>query len=74
MASRTLSSESSRPPRYKITVSYVRSSNAGKSLLSRGTEADERGFNDFFDEEGTMDQERFERWVAGIVERVMEAR
>lgn len=72
VASSTVPSKPSQPPRYKINVTYVRSSNGGKSLLGRGAGADERGYNEFFDEEGTMDQLKFERWVSGLVERVME--
>ena len=60
-------------PRYRVSVSYVRSSNGGKSLLGRGQASEERPYSDFFDEEGTMDQERFERWVGVMVERVMES-
>ena len=61
-------------PRYRVSVSYVRSSNGGKSLLGRGQASEERPYSDFFDEEGTMDQERFERWLGPLVERVMDGR
>jgi len=74
VASSTVPSKPNQPPRYKIDLTYVRSSNGGKSLLGRGAGADERGYNEFFDEEGTMDQLKFERWVGGLVERVMEER
>ncbi|EJC99176.1 uncharacterized protein FOMMEDRAFT_23087 [Fomitiporia mediterranea MF3/22] len=61
-------------PRYRASVSYVRSSNGGKSLLGRGQAIEDRPYNEFFDEEGTMDQERFERWLGTLVERVMDGR
>ena len=61
-------------PRYHVSVSYVRSSNGGKSLLGRGHGTEERPYSEFFDEEGTMDQERFERWLGELVERVIEGR
>lgn len=74
VASRTIPSEPSIPPRYKVSVSYVRSSNSGKSLLGRGTGTAERGYNEFFDINGKMDQEKFERWFAELIERVMSGR
>ncbi|KAL5481109.1 SPC2 [Sanghuangporus weigelae] len=61
-------------PRYRASVSYVRSSNSGKSLLRRGQATEEHAYTEFFDEEGTMDQEGFERWLGALVERVMEGR
>lgn len=61
-----------QPPKYSITLQYVRSSNSGKSLLAKGTVSGVKGYNEFFDEAGTMDQERFEKWLAGLVEKVME--
>jgi signal peptidase complex subunit 2 len=33
-----------------------------------------RGYNAFFDENGVMDQELFERWVGEMVESGMEGR
>jgi len=62
------------PPAYAITVSYVRSTSGGKSLLGRGRAASERGYNMFFDERGVMDQEAFERWVGQQVGQVMEGK
>lgn len=60
-------------PKYSLRVTYVRSSNGGKSLLGRAQGQDSRPYEDFFDEEGTLDQERFGKWVGGVVERTMEA-
>lgn len=74
VSSRTVPSQPERAPRYSVSVAYVSSSNGGKSLLGRGTGSDEKGYNEFFDEEGTLDQERFDGWVGGLVERVMDAK
>ncbi|KLO14129.1 hypothetical protein SCHPADRAFT_826911 [Schizopora paradoxa] len=60
------------PPKYSVTLQYVRSSNSGKSLLAKSTVNSVKGYNEFFDEAGTMDQERFEKWLAGLVEKVVE--
>ena len=35
---------------------------------------EERPYNEFFDGEGTMDQEVFERWVGDLAERVIDGR
>ncbi|TDL25288.1 hypothetical protein BD410DRAFT_826572 [Rickenella mellea] len=72
VSSRTVPAKREDPPRYSLSVSYVRSANSGKSLLGRGKGTDQRGYNEFFDEEGALDQEVFDRWVAGVVENVME--
>jgi len=61
---------SHQPPKYSITLQYLRSSNSGKSLLAKGTISGVKGYNEFFDEAGTMDQERFEKWLASLVEKV----
>lgn len=59
-------------PKYRASVAYIRSSNGGKSLLGKGKVVEEKPFNEFFDEEGTMDQEAFERWVGNLTERVID--
>ncbi|KAL6306336.1 microsomal signal peptidase 25 kDa subunit-domain-containing protein [Sparassis latifolia] len=74
LTSATKPSTPSTPPAYALTVSYVRSTSGGKSLLGRGRAATERGYNAFFDERGVMDQEAFERWVGQLVGRVMESK
>ena len=33
-----------------------------------------KGYNEFFDDQGTMDQERFERWVGELVEEAMDGK
>lgn len=43
-----------QPPQYSIKVQYLKSSNGGKSLLGKGEVDDVRGYNEFFDGEGTM--------------------
>ncbi|KAF8498855.1 microsomal signal peptidase 25 kDa subunit-domain-containing protein [Gautieria morchelliformis] len=68
--SRTQPSTSTSPPKYELSLAYVRSSNSGKALLHRGKGHDVRGYNYFFDEEGTLDQDVFEEWVRGLVANV----
>jgi len=65
--SRTQPSSPTSPPKYEVSLSYVRSTNGGKSLLHRGKQSDVRGYNAFFDEEGTLDQDVFENWVRALV-------
>ncbi|THH29756.1 hypothetical protein EUX98_g4438 [Antrodiella citrinella] len=62
------------PPAYSLSLSYVRSTSGGKSLLGKGRSSSERGYNTFFDERGALDQEAFERWVGGLVGGVMEGK
>ena len=70
----TPSTPSSPAPSYALTISYVRSAAGGKTLLSKGRAVQTQGFNAFFDEEGVMDQEAFERWVGEGVGDVMEGK
>ncbi|KDQ58473.1 hypothetical protein JAAARDRAFT_34280 [Jaapia argillacea MUCL 33604] len=72
LSSHTTPSKSSKPPSYHLTATYVRSASGGKSLLNRGNASQGRGYTTFFDEKGTMDQERFETWVAELVDKVTE--
>jgi signal peptidase complex subunit 2 len=65
--SRTQPSTPSTPPQYELSLSYVRSSNSGKSLLHRGKGHGVQGYNTFFDEEGTLDQDVFDEWVRDLV-------
>jgi len=58
-------------PSYRLTVSYMRSTNAGKSLLAKGRTNAAQPYSAFFDENGTMDQEAFERWLGELVESTM---
>lgn len=64
----------STPPSYSLSVSYVRSASGGKSLLAKGKTQRVKGYNAFFDEEGVMDQETFEKWVGELVEEAMEGK
>lgn len=64
----------SKPPAYQLALHYVRSTNGGKSLLAKGRTRGVKGYNEFFDEQGTMDQERFERWVGELVEEAMDGK
>jgi len=62
------------PPAYILSISYVRSTNAGKSLLAKGKTKVEESYTLFFNEHGTMDQEAFEKWVGEAVERAMDSK
>ncbi|OCH89328.1 hypothetical protein OBBRIDRAFT_756696 [Obba rivulosa] len=73
VSSKTIPSTPSAPcPSYALSLSYVRSASGGKTLLGKGRAGAERPHNAFFDAQGVMDQEGFERWVGGIVGRVMQ--
>jgi len=63
-----------KPPAYQLSLNYVRSTSSGKSLLGKGKTRGSKGYNAFFDEQGTLDQERFERWVGELVEHAMEGK
>jgi len=65
---------SSPAPSYTLSLSYLRSTSGGKSLLAKGKTRDSRPYNAFFDEAGKMDQEAFELWVGGLVENAMEGK
>ncbi|KAF9528419.1 microsomal signal peptidase 25 kDa subunit-domain-containing protein [Crepidotus variabilis] len=70
----TTSVSPSNSPSYLLTVSYVRSTNGGKSLLAKGRAKAAQTYSAFFDETGTMDQEVFERWVGELVESSMDGK
>jgi len=70
----TKTNSTSTPPAYTLSISYVRSTNAGKSLLAKGKTRVSRGYTAFFDEQGTMDQEAFEKWVGEAVESAMDGK
>ncbi|KAF8221000.1 hypothetical protein L208DRAFT_1415809 [Tricholoma matsutake] len=76
----TLSSSTGRhnklapAPTYQLSLNYVRSTSSGKSLLAKGKTQGAKEYNAFFDEKGTMDQERFEKWVGELVEQAMESK
>lgn len=74
MASATEPVKGSKPPAYELSVTYVRSTNGGKSLLAKGKTRSAREYNAFFDESGTMHQEGFEQWVGELVEQAMEGK
>ncbi|KAI0312852.1 microsomal signal peptidase 25 kDa subunit-domain-containing protein [Amylostereum chailletii] len=73
ISSRTIPSTPQKPPSYALSLSFVRSSNGGKSLLGRSSAAENRSYTAFFDEQGTMDQHAFESWVGEVVGRAMES-
>jgi len=67
------STKSSSPcPSYSLTVSYLRSTSSGKSLLAKGKTTRTRPFNEFFEESGTLDLDVFEGWVGEAVEEIMD--
>ncbi|KAF9443947.1 histone-fold-containing protein [Macrolepiota fuliginosa MF-IS2] len=70
----TKTKSTSTPPAYTLSIAYVRSTNAGKSLLAKGKTKVQRGYTAFFDEQGTMDQEAFEKWVGEAVEGAMDGK
>jgi len=72
LSSRTKPSTPQNPPAYTLSLTYRRSTNAGKSLLNRGQATESRPYTAFFDDEGVLDHDHFERWVGEIVGRVME--
>ncbi|PBK79912.1 hypothetical protein ARMGADRAFT_1021229 [Armillaria gallica] len=74
LASRTEPVKQTKPPSYELTVSYVRSTSNGKSLLAKGKTRSKKEYNAFFDENGVMDQERFEKYVGELVEQAMEGK
>ncbi len=74
LSSKTTPSKPSSPPTYSLSVAYVRSTNAGKSLLARGKMQNAKSYGGFFDETGVMNQEIFEEWVGNLVEQAMEGK
>jgi len=74
LSSATEPAAGSKPPGYELSVTYVRSTSGGKSLLAKGKTRRVKGYNAFFDEKGTMDQEAFERWAGELVEQAMEGK
>ncbi|KAF8208450.1 microsomal signal peptidase 25 kDa subunit-domain-containing protein [Mycena galopus ATCC 62051] len=61
-------------PQYTLRLTYIRSTASNKSLLARGNTQSAAPYSKFFDEEGTMDQDAFERWVGELVEEGMGGR
>jgi len=59
-------------PSYSLNVSYIRSTNAGKSLLAKGRTNATQPYSTFFDENGSMNQEAFEQWLGELVETTMD--
>ncbi|KAF4618834.1 hypothetical protein D9613_010044 [Agrocybe pediades] len=70
----TTSLSPSNSPSYQLAVSYMRSTNAGKSLLAKGRTKASQPFGAFFDDEGIMHQEAFEQWVGQLVEEAMDGK
>jgi signal peptidase complex subunit 2 len=68
------SSPKAIPPVYSISLSYNRSASSGKSLLARGKTGGSRPYVEFFDEKGTLNQEKLEKWIGELVEDAMEGK
>ncbi|KAL0572821.1 oxygen-dependent protoporphyrinogen oxidase [Marasmius crinis-equi] len=63
LSSHTQPVKGSKQPAYEVAVTYVRSSSGGKSLLAKGKTHGVAEYSAFFDAQGIMDQEKFERWI-----------
>ncbi|KAH7886888.1 microsomal signal peptidase 25 kDa subunit-domain-containing protein [Phlebopus sp. FC_14] len=83
LSSRTLpaavSTSSSQPstanaPSYWLNITYLQSTSSGKSLLAKNRAEGSKEYSAFFDENGLMAQEAFERWVGELVEGAMEGK
>ena len=74
LSSRTERATRETPPAYELSITYLRSTSGGKSLLAKGKTRGAAGYNTFFDASGVMDQEKFERWVGELVEEAMEGK
>lgn len=73
-SSTRFSPSASASPSYALSLSYLRSTNGGKSLLAKGKATVKSEYSRFFDEEGVLRAEEFERWVGEGVEAVMEGK
>ncbi|KAG8821772.1 hypothetical protein FRC19_007284 [Serendipita sp. 401] len=58
-------------PSYQLSMSYVRTTNSGKTVIHMGKERVEASYATFFDSEGRMDIAKFESWVSSAMGRVM---
>jgi hypothetical protein len=54
---------------YALSARVMRTASGGKTLLARGASEQDAPYADFFDAQGTMDVERFEAWVATLVDK-----
>ncbi|KAG5640587.1 hypothetical protein DXG03_008002 [Asterophora parasitica] len=74
LSSKTIPVKDSAPPKFSLSLHYVRSTSGGKSLLAKGITRGSKEYNAFFDATGTLNQEQFERWVGELVEQAMEGK
>ncbi|KIY53276.1 hypothetical protein FISHEDRAFT_33537 [Fistulina hepatica ATCC 64428] len=74
LSAETQPSSKTTPPAYVLSVDYVRTTSSGKSLLAKAKTRGTKTYNEFFDVNGVMDQERFEQWVGQLVEEAMEGK
>ncbi|KAJ7070139.1 microsomal signal peptidase 25 kDa subunit-domain-containing protein [Mycena amicta] len=73
ISSRTVpaSSASQNTPQYSLSITYLRSTSANKSLLARNKSSSQTSYTAFFDSDGVLDAAAFEGWVGGAVEESM---
>lgn len=75
MTSTTTKSKSSSstytPPKYSLTISYRRSTNANKSLLRLSSESSVLDVGQVVDEAGGVEDERIKDWIAGVLGKVI---
>jgi signal peptidase complex subunit 2 len=67
VSSKTLPSSTTTPPQYSLELEYLHSANGGKAVLKHGRQLGSRGYNTFFDAQGNMLLEVFDRWVESLV-------
>ncbi|CCA71996.1 hypothetical protein PIIN_05931 [Serendipita indica DSM 11827] len=58
-------------PSYQISMSYLRTTNTGKTVIHMGKERAESSYAAFFDSAGKMDVTKFESWVSSAMAKVM---
>ncbi|KAF7296601.1 Signal peptidase complex component [Mycena chlorophos] len=67
IAERTLPSV----PQYHLSITYLRSTSANKSLLARNKTSSQTPYTVFFHADGVLNAAAFERWVGAAVEQSM---
>ncbi|KDQ06905.1 hypothetical protein BOTBODRAFT_140652 [Botryobasidium botryosum FD-172 SS1] len=59
-------------PSYSLTLSYVRTSGGGKTLIRRSNLADQvQSYSAFFEDDGTLDEVKYSAWVEELVKKVV---
>jgi len=73
VSSKTIKSTPTTPPQYSLDISYLYSSNGGKTVIKRGRESGQKEYNTLFDSDGQLSLENLEQWVEGLVSRAISA-